>query len=392
MIKRSALVKTIQEALDRSRVVALIGPRQSGKTTLARGFVPADSLNYFDLEDPTSLMRLEEPMTALRDLTGLIVIDEIQRKPELFPILRVLSDRNPLPAKFLILGSASPELIRDSSESLAGRIETISISGFSLSELGSSNLMKHWLRGGFPLSYLASSDQNSYKWRNNFVQIFLERDLPQVGVRLSSATMLRFWTMLAHYHGQIWNSAEPARALGVSEPTIRRYLDLIEGLFLVRRLQPWYTNLKKRQVKSPKYYFRDSGLLHYLLGISTQLELETHPKLGSSWEGYAVEQIIDAVNPDQAYFWATHSGAELDLLIIKKGHRFGVEFKRVDAPRVTASMRSALDDLDLDHLAVIYPGTLNYPLADRITAIPLQILADPVLGPDTVMGKYRPCS
>lgn len=387
MIKRSALFKAIHEALDRSRVVALIGPRQSGKTTLARGFVPADSLNYFDLEDPTSLMRLEEPMTALRDLTGLIVIDEVQRKPELFPILRVLSDRNPLPAKFLILGSASPELIRNSSESLAGRIETISINGFSLSELGSNNLMKNWLRGGFPLSYLATIDQDSYIWRKNFIQTFLERDLPQLGVRLPSTSMLRFWTMLAHYHGQIWNSAEPARALGVSEPTIRRYLDLIEGLFLVRRLQPWYANLKKRQVKSPKYYFRDSGLLHYLLGISTQLELETHPKLGSSWEGYAVEQIIDTVNPDQAYFWATHSGAELDLLIIKKDQLFGVECKRVDAPRVTASMRSALDDLDLDHLAVIYPGTLHYPLAERVTAIPLQILADPLLGPDAIMGK-----
>ena len=392
MINRSSLLNSIREALNRNRVVALIGPRQSGKTTLAREFVSVESLNYFDLEDPTSLMRLEEPMNALRNLEGLVVIDEIQRKPELFHLLRVLSDRSPLPAKFFILGSASPELFKGSSESLAGRIETRSISGFSMAELGSNNLLPHWLRGGFPLSYLASSDQNSYIWRKNFIQTFLERDLPQMGVRLPSTTMLRFWTMLAHYHGQIWNSAEPARSLGVSEPTVRRYLDLLEGLFLVRRLQPWHTNIKKRQVKSPKYYYRDSGLLHYLLGVSTQVELESHPKLGLSWEGYVVEQIIDTVNFDQVYFWATHSGAELDLLIIKNGLRFGIECKRVDAPRVTASMRSALHDLELEHLSVVYPGSLSYPLADRITAIPINVLADPLLGPDAIMGKNKPKS
>ncbi len=375
MINRSALLNSIREALNRSRVVALIGPRQSGKTTLAREFVSVESLNYFDLEDPTSLMRLEEPMTALRNLEGVVVIDEIQRKPELFPILRVLSDRIPLPAKFLILCSASPELVKGSSESLAGRIETLSISGFSLAELGSNNLLPHWLRGKFPLSYLASSDQDSYIWRKNFIQTFLERDLPQMGVRLPSTTMLRFWTMLAHYHGQIWNSAEPARSLGISEPTVRRYLDLLEGLFLVRRLQPWHTNIKKRQVKSPKYYYRDSGLLHYLLGISTQLELESHPKLGLSWEGYALEEIIKVTEPDQVYFWAAHSGAELDLLVIKDGKHYGVEFKRVDAPKVTVSMRAALEDLQLEHLAVIYPGVLGYPLAEQITAVPLQDIA-----------------
>ena len=375
MINRSALLNSIREALNRSRVVALIGPRQSGKTTLAREFVSVESLNYFDLEDPTSLMRLEEPMTALRNLEGVAVIDEIQRKPELFPILRVLSDRIPLPAKFLILGSASPELVKGSSESLAGRIETLSISGFSLAELGSNNLLPHWLRGKFPLSYLASSDQDSYIWRKNFIQTFLERDLPQMGVRLPSATMLRFWTMLAHYHGQIWNSAEPARSLGISEPTVRRYLDLLEGLFLVRRLQPWHTNIKKRQVKSPKYYYRDSGLLHYLLGISTQLELESHPKLGLSWEGYALEEIIKVTEPDQVYFWAAHSGAELDLLVIKDGRHYGVEFKRVDAPKVTVSMRAALEDLQLEHLAVIYPGVLGYPLVEKVTAVPLRDVA-----------------
>jgi uncharacterized protein len=372
MINRSALLNLIREALNRSRVVALIGPRQSGKTTLAREFVSVGVLNYFDLEDPTSLIRLEEPMIALRNLEGIVVIDEIQRKPELFPILRVLSDRSPLPAKLLILASASPELVKGSSESLAGRIETISISGFSLAELGSNNLISHWLRGGFPLSYLASSDQNSYIWRKNFVQTFLERDLPQMGVRFPSTTMLRFLTMLAHYHGQIWNSAEPARSLGISEPTVRRYLDLLEGLFLVRRLHPWHRNIKKRQVKSPKYYFRDSGLLHYLLGISTQIELESHPKLGLSWEGYALEEIIKATDPDQVYFWAAHSGSELDLLIIKDGKKYGLEFKRVDAPKITASMRVALEDLQLEHLSVIYPGILRYPLDKKVTAVPLQ--------------------
>ncbi len=387
MINRAALINAIQVGLDRSRVVALIGPRQSGKTTLAREFVPADSLNYFDLEDPTSLVRLEEPMTALRDLNGIVVIDEIQRKPELFPILRVLSDRDPLPAKFLILGSASPELIRDCSESLAGRVETISIGGFCLSELGAEALMPHWLRGGFPLSYLAGSDQDSLTWRKNFVQTFLERDLPQLGIRLPAATMLRFWTMLSHYHGQVWNSAEPARSLGVSEPTIRRYLEIIEGFFLVRCLQPWHTNIKKRQVKSPKYYVRDSGMLHYLLGISTQVELESHPKLGSSWEGYAIEETLKAVNPDQAYFWATHGGAELDLLFVKDGRQFAVECKRVDAPRLTASMRSAIRDLSLEHLTVLYPGSLCYQLAEQVTAVPLQVLADPVIGPGSIMGQ-----
>jgi len=279
MINRTAILNAIQAGLERSRVVALIGPRQCGKTTLARKFVPVDSLNYFDLEDPTSLMRLEEPMTALRGLSGIVVIDEIQRKPELFPILRVLSDRNPLPAKFLILGSASPDLIRDSSESLAGRIETIAISGFSLAELGAGAQTQHWLRGGFPLSYLAESDQHSLIWRKNFVQTFLERDLPQLGVRIPSTTMLRFWIMIAHYHGQIWKASEPARSLGLSEPTIRRYIDLLEGLFLVRLLQPWHTNIKKRQVKSPKVYVRDPGCSTTCWGFLLKLNLKRTPNL-----------------------------------------------------------------------------------------------------------------
>ena len=375
MIKRDALQNTIQTALGRSRVIALVGPRQSGKTTLARQFVPADSLDYFDLEDLTSLSRLQEPMTALRDLRGLVVIDEIQRMTNLFPILRVLCDRDPLPARFLILGSASPDLIRASSESLAGRIETISISGFSLAEVGVDSLSQHWLRGGFPLSFLASSEADSLAWRKNFIQTFLERDLPQWGVRVPAATLLRFWTMLAHYHGQVWKASEPARALGISEPTTRQYLDILEGVFMVRVLQPWFANLKKRQVKAPKIYFRDTGLLHYLLGIRSELDLQTHPKSGASWEGYAIEETIKAAAPDEVYYWATHSGAELDLLLLKNGRRIGVECKRVDAPRLTPSMRAALEDLELEKLFVVYPGSLAYPIAEKVSAIPISSIA-----------------
>jgi uncharacterized protein len=374
MIQRLRIETLIRTALGRSRVVALTGPRQSGKTTLARQFVAPDSSNYFDLEDPVSSARLEQPLTALSDLSGLVVIDEIQRRPDLFPILRVLADRNPLPATFLILGSASPELVHASSESLAGRIETISISGFSLAELGSEVMAQHWLRGGFPLSYLAQNDVDSFAWRKNFVQTFLERDLPQWGVRVPSATLHRFWTMLAHFHGQVWNAADPARTMGVSEPAIRRYLDVLEEVYLVRVLQPWHANLLKRQVKAPKIYFKDTGLLHSLLGIRTPFDLETHPKGGASWEGYAIEEVLKAAVPDEAYFWSTHGGAELDLLLLKDSRRIGVECKRMDAPRLTPSMRVALEDLQLDALLVIYPGSRTYSLAERVSVVPLAVL------------------
>ncbi|WKZ46941.1 MAG: ATP-binding protein [Anaerolineales bacterium] len=374
MIKRSSLLSRIKIALGRSRVVALIGPRQSGKTTLARQFVNPASVNYFDLEDPVSLARLEQPMTALQDLRDLVVIDEIQRRPDLFPILRVLADREDLPARFLILGSASPELIRSSSESLAGRMETISISGFSLAEVGVNAMQEHWLRGGFPLSFLAENDSDSFAWRKNFAQTFLERDLPRWGVQIPAGNLLRFWTMISHYHGQIWNAAEPARSMGVSEPTIRRHLDLLQDVFMMRILQPWHTNLKKRQVKSPKIYFRDSGLLHALLGIRTHHDLQTHPKSGASWEGYVIEEAIKSIEPDEVYFWATHNGAEIDLLLFKNGKRFGLECKRVDAPRLTPSMQIAIEDLQLNHLAVIYPGERSYPLAEKATVVPLSSL------------------
>ncbi|OGG54373.1 MAG: hypothetical protein A3F84_09055 [Candidatus Handelsmanbacteria bacterium RIFCSPLOWO2_12_FULL_64_10] len=375
MIPRPALLKRVRTALRRSRVVALTGPRQCGKTTLAQEFVPSDSLNYFDLEDPTSLARLEEPMTALRDLQGLVVIDEVQRRPELFPILRVLADREPPPARFLILGSASPHLLRQSSESLAGRLETISISGFSLEEVGVSAKARHWLRGGFPRSFLAESEEDSLVWRKNFIQTFLERDIPQLGIHIPAPTLLRFWTMLAHYHGQVWSAAELARSLGVSEPTARRHLDLLDGVFMVRQLQPWHANLKKRQVKSPKVYFRDVGLLHHLLLIRSERELLTHPKCGASWEGYVIEEVLKAVQPEEACFWATHNGAELDLLIFKDGRPLGIECKRVDAPRLTPSMRIALEDLGLERLTVIYPGNRIYPLSDRVTVVPLEAVA-----------------
>jgi predicted AAA+ superfamily ATPase len=375
MSARNSLEKTIQRKLETNRVVALIGPRQCGKTTLARGFVPPTSANYFDLENPLSLALLDQPMTALQDLQGLVVIDEIQRRPELFPILRVLADRPSLPARFLILGSASPALLRQSSESLAGRISTVTMSGFSLEEVGAQAQNMLWRRGGFPLSFTASSEETSLEWRIDFIRTFLERDIPQFGFNIPSTSLFRFWSLLAHYHGQVWNAAEAARTLNVSENTARRYVDLLQDLFMVRLLQPWFANLGKRQVKSPKIYVRDTGLLHALLGIRTEQELLLHPRSGASWEGFVIEEMIKAKAPDEAYFWGVHSGAELDLLIIKDGRRIGVECKRVDAPRLTASMRTAFQNLELHKLLVVYPGPQPYTLAENIQVMPLASLA-----------------
>lgn len=374
MISRSALRERIGKALRRSRVVALLGPRQSGKTTLARGFVSPGSANYLDLEDPASLMALAQPMTTLKDLRGLVVIDEIQRRPDLFPILRVLCDRKPLPARFLILGSASPDLVRHGSETLTGRLETIPVGGFSFSEVGRAREPRHWLRGGLPRSFLARSEEDSFAWRKSYIQTLLERDVPQLGFGVPALTLLRFWTMLAHYHGQVWNAAEPARSLGVSETTVRRYLDLLDGLFMLRQLKPWHENLKKRQVKSPKVYFRDTGLLHQLLGIRGHKELLGHPKCGASWEGYAISEALEVLQPEEAYFWATHNGAELDLFLIHRGRRIGVECKRADAPRLTPSMRIAMKDLGLERLLVLYPGERRYALAKNVDAVPLNNL------------------
>lgn len=380
MIKRLNLYRQIQHGLKRSRIVVLIGPRQCGKTTMARALVAADSPNYFDLEDPPSLARLDQPMTALKPLRGVVVIDEVQRRPDLFPILRVLADRKPLPSKFLLLGSTSSDFLRQSSESLAGRLETIEMRGFSLDEVAKRDQMRHWLRGGFPLSYLAQTEKDSNIWRKQFIRTFLERDLAQWGINIPALTLLRFWTMLAHYHGQIWNAVEPARSLGVTEPTVRRYLDILSGVFMVRQLFPWHANLKKRQVKAPKIYFRDTGLLHHLLGIRSEKELLMHPKCGASWEGYVIEEVLHTLRPDEAYYWRTHNGAEIDLMMVKNGRRFAVESKRLDAPKLTPSMKIALQDLQLERILVIYPGNRRYKIDNRIEAVPFE---------EVIQGKVR---
>lgn len=366
MINRPYYLEAIGKALERSRVVVLTGPRQAGKTTLARHFCAPDSPNYFDLEDPVHLRLLEDPMTALRGLTGTVVIDEIQRKSELVPVLRVLADRVPLPAKFLILGSASPALLRQSSESLAGRQETIPVDGFSLGEVGLGSMKSLWHRGGFPLSFLAASDDDSFAWRNAFVQTLLEQDMAQFGIGSSPVMVRRFWTMLAHSHGETWNGAEIAQTMGIGATTVRRYLDILEHLCMIRVLNPWFENIGKRQVKSPKIYFRDSGLLHLFLGCRTERMLRDHPKQGASWEGFAMETVIRALRPDELYFWGTHNRAELDLLVIKEGRRLGFEFKYADAPALTASMRIAMEDLRLDALTVVYAGERRYALPGGI--------------------------
>lgn len=317
-----------------------------------------------------------------------MAIDEIQRRPDLFPLLRVLADRKPLPC-FLILGSALPDLLSQSSESLAGRVETVLLEGLRLADLGAKAQRRHWLRGGFPLAYTARSDHDSEAWRRQFLQTFLERDIPQLGIAIPAVALRRFWNMVAHYHAQTWNGAELARALAVSESTIRRYLDLLTGVFMVRQLPPWFENLGKRQVKAPKVYVRDSGLLHALLGVTNQRNLELHPKVGASWEGYAVEEVLKALRPDEAYYWATHQGAEIDLVLFKHGRRVGIECKRMDVPTMTPSMRIALEDLKLDRLLVVYPGERRYRLGDRVEVVPLVDLVAADGDPGNVFRRTR---
>ena len=364
-------------ALARSPVVVLSGPRQCGKTTLARQLLAPESVGYFDLEDPASLARLDEPMTALRPLEGLVVIDEVQRRPDLFPILRVLADRTPNPARFLILGSASGDLLRQTSESLAGRSERLVIGGFALGEVGAAATQDLWGRGSFPLSYLAATESDSIVWRDQFILSLLERDLPQWGVRVPATALRRFWTIVAHYHGQTWNAADAARTLGVGPAAVGHYLDLLTDAFVVRQLRPWHANLRKRQVKSPKVYVRDSGLLHRLLGIDSAKALLTHPKVGASWEGFVIEQVLAAEPHDEAFFWATHQGAEIDLILSRGGRLLGVECKRADAPRMTKSIAIAIEDLGLERVAVMYPGERRCPLGDKVEAVPVAELASP---------------
>ena len=344
--------------------------------------MPADSPNYFDLEDPVSLARLDQRLTALRDLTGIVVIDEVQHRPDLFPALRVLADRDDNPARFLVLGSAGPSLLRQSAESLAGRIEYIELGGLQVAEVGRSHMSRLWIRGGFPRSFLAATDADSAAWRKAFVRTFVERDLPQFGAELGAPALHRLLAMLAHYHGQILSVAELSTALNVAQATVRRYLDLLEQLFLVRQLRPWHENLRKRQVKRPKLYIRDPGLYHHLIGVGTMDALQMHPRIGASWEGFVLEKVIAESAPDEACFWATHNGAELDLLLLIQGRRVGVEIKRVDAPRRTRSMAVALNDLRLDALYVVYPGEMAYGIDDRITAVPAGVpFPAPVAGP-----------
>jgi len=372
MVERKEILQHICKAIKRGRIVSLLGPRQSGKTTLARNFAVPGSSKYFDLEDPIDSAKLAQPKNTLVHLKGTVVIDEVQRQADIFPILRVLADRQPLPAKFLLLGSASPTLNRHISESLAGRVERVTIGGFSLQEVGMSKYEKVWLRGGLPKSFLARTDEESAIWRKEYVQSFVARDLPFYGLSLPPLTILRYWTMLAHYNGQVFNANEIARSLGINEVTVKRYLDILSGVFMIRQLRPWFANIKKRQVKAPKIYFHDTGVLHGLLGIRTMEDLLAHPKHGASWEGFVIEEIIHAVAPDDVYYWATHQGAEIDLVLFKGGRMYGVEIKRQDAPTMTPSMRIALEDLKLERITVIYPGEKRYELHKKISVVPFQ--------------------
>ena len=378
MIEREKALKQVKGLLSRHRVLAILGARQVGKTTLARQIVSERRglTTYFDLEDPSHLARLSEPMMALRDLQGLVVIDEIQRRAEIFPVLRVLVDLPKPPKRFLILGSAGPDLLRQSSETLAGRIFYYELGGFNLEEAGIDRLNRLWIRGGFPPSFLARSEKGSAEWRRAFIQTYLERDIPPLGVRIPSETLRRFWTMLAHYHGQVWNASDFARSFGVGDTTVRRYLDLLTDTFLVRQLKPWHENLKKRQVKSPKIYFTDSGLLHTLLQLETANDILSHPKLGASWEGFALNAVVSRLDAraDECFFWATHAGAELDLLVTRGRTRLGFEFKRTDSPNITRSMRTVLEDLRLTRLDVVHAGDNTFPLHKKIRAVALSRL------------------
>jgi hypothetical protein len=379
VLRRERHLREVLGLLRASPVVALLGPRQVGKSTLAKDVARTFGRGkavFFDLEREADRRRLEEPELALAPLRGLVVLDEIQRRPELFPALRVLADRPRTPARFLVLGSASPELLAQSSETLAGRVAFHELAGLALDEVGAKNLRRLWLRGGFPRSYTAPSVAASARWRRDFVRTFLERDLPMLGVRTPESALRRFWTMLAHVHGGLLNWSELGRSMGVADTTVRSYLDVLEGALVVRTLKPWHENLSKRQVKAPKVYVRDSGLLHTLLDLDTAEALDVHPRVGASWEGFALQEVIRRLGarPDQCFFWATYGGAELDLLVVAGGRRLGFEVKLTEAPGITPSMRSALADLRLDELCVVHAGKESHPLADRVRALALERL------------------
>lgn len=375
-IHRQQHVEAIENLLRQFPVVGILGARQVGKTTLAKQIAAiatpdATPVHRFDLEDPDDLARLDEPRLALSGLRGLVILDEIQLRAELFPVLRVLADRQPLPARFLVLGSASPNLLRQGSETLAGRIAYHLLPGLSVDETGVTGLEDLWFRGGFPRSLLCPSDRESDRWRREFINTFIQRDLPSLGSRVPGPTLRRFWAMLAHWHGQVWNGSEFGRSFGVSDTTVRRYLDQLTEALVVRQLEPWHANLRKRQVKMPKVYIRDSGLLHTLLALDNRTALERHPKCGASWEGFILEQLLTVLElpEERAYFWRAHTGAELDLLVDRGDHRIGYEIKRTSSPRVTPSMRSALRDLELAELTVVHAGERSFPMTEKVRAV-----------------------
>jgi predicted AAA+ superfamily ATPase len=381
MVQRQQYMQALEQATRRAPVVALLGPRQCGKTTLAQGWAQQRAATYLDLESPRDLNRLANPEMMLGRLPGPVVIDEVQAMPALLPILRVLADRGAENGRFLILGSASPQLVKGASESLAGRVEFVDLHGFDVGEIGQEAMDRLWVRGGFPRSFLADRDADSYAWREGFVRTFLERDLPALGLRISPVALRRFWIMLAHYHGQTWNSSEIGRSLGVSDKTARSYLDVLTQTYMVRQLCPWFENVGKRQVKAPRVYVRDSGLLHYLLSLEDYNTLTTHPKLGASWEGFALEQILRICRPSQAFCWSVHQGAEVDLLVFAAGRRVGVEVKFAEQPKVTRSMHTAIEDLRLDELRIVTPGAGTYPLQERISVHGLRQVTSDWLSP-----------
>lgn len=381
MIMRTRRVAEIMRLLESVPCVAILGARQVGKTTLA-GFVSAawaGPVHRFDLERSADVARLAEPELALEPLEGMIVLDEVQRVPELFPALRVFVDRHP-ERRVLVLGSASPDLLRQTSETLAGRIAFCDLPSFTLDETGSGTVDRLWLRGGFPRSFLAPDEDASFRWRTDFIRTFVERDLPALGSQIPATTTERFWQMLAHVHGQVWNSSRFASSFGVADTTVRRYLDLLTSALVVRQLRPWHENVGKRQVRLPKAYIADSGLLHALLDLPDRVAVERNPSLGASWEGFVISQVGAATGarPEQLYFWAAHAGAELDVLLIRGHEKIGFEIKRTVAPRVTRSLRSAIETLRLDHAFIVHAGEHSFPLSDRVQAIAAGDLAQPL--------------